>query len=496
MKKIDWKQFSYCLFLAVLFLTICTKSSPLYKINDWVDAQAFFTVGKSMVRGTIPYLELFEQKGPLLYLIYGIGSIIDYNSFFGIYLLEIISCTICFYYTSKILSLYCSKKSSILLLPIFAGLILSLRSFTHGGSAEEFCFPFLSFSLYRLLEYFKNGTIFKKDVFFVGICAGCVLWIKYSLLGFWFAWMMVVFLLLVSDRKWKEGFLNCFIYLAGMMIVSIPWFIYFGIHNAIPSLIEVYFTFNMKLYASSLPFIDKFKNCCFNIVRVFHQYKIFYLFIIIPILLSFLFSFPWKRKRYSVALFTCLLFLTLGIFIGGTYYRYYSLLIAPFIVIGLIGIGIYLDKIKWQKEYFIIAILLTITSSFLFAFHKSPNTAMIFLDKEDYAQFTFAEIINKEEHPTLLNYGFLDGGFYSTTGIMPNCYFFMRNNISHRIFPKLLDEQRRYVRDGKVDFVVVRGPLSEHHTFLDQNYQVVSKKSQKFQGKLVEYILFRKKIMI
>ncbi|MFQ9073882.1 MAG: hypothetical protein ACLR43_15090 [Faecalibacillus faecis] len=47
-----------------------------------------------MFNGKVPYKDLFEQKGPLLYLIYGIGYLISHDTFLGVYLLEVISYTI------------------------------------------------------------------------------------------------------------------------------------------------------------------------------------------------------------------------------------------------------------------------------------------------------------------------------------------------------------------------------------------------------------------
>ena len=81
------KKIMYCVFISFIFLLICTKSSPLYVLNDWYDAECFFTVGKSMIKGKVPYLDLFEQKGPLLFLIYGIASLISNNSFIGVFIL-------------------------------------------------------------------------------------------------------------------------------------------------------------------------------------------------------------------------------------------------------------------------------------------------------------------------------------------------------------------------------------------------------------------------
>ena len=65
--KIRLKKHSfllYCFALAALFLLIGSKSSPLYPMNDWVDVNCFFTMGKSLLAGKVPYVDLYEQKGP------------------------------------------------------------------------------------------------------------------------------------------------------------------------------------------------------------------------------------------------------------------------------------------------------------------------------------------------------------------------------------------------------------------------------------------------
>ena len=83
---------------SIFTLLICSKNSPLYPYNDWVDGNAFFTMGKGMFNGKVPYKDLFEQKGPLLYFIYGIGYLISHDTFLGVYLLEVISYTIFGYF--------------------------------------------------------------------------------------------------------------------------------------------------------------------------------------------------------------------------------------------------------------------------------------------------------------------------------------------------------------------------------------------------------------
>ena len=126
-KIIDNKYFIilFCLIISFIGITICSECSFLYPMNYWVDANAFFTVGKSMLHNLVPYLDLFEQKGPLLYLIYMIGAIISEKSFIGVYFVEIISYSVTLYYISKIICLYLDKKYIYLILPLFLSIILT-----------------------------------------------------------------------------------------------------------------------------------------------------------------------------------------------------------------------------------------------------------------------------------------------------------------------------------------------------------------------------------
>ena len=72
------KQIIYCTFLSVIFITLCSKCSFLYGFNEWVDTNCLFTVGKSMMNGKVLYKDIFDHKGPLIYLLYGIAVLYFY----------------------------------------------------------------------------------------------------------------------------------------------------------------------------------------------------------------------------------------------------------------------------------------------------------------------------------------------------------------------------------------------------------------------------------
>ena len=72
-------------------LAVCSKSSFLYPMNDWVDVNCFVTVARGWMNGLLPYRDLMEQKGPLIYLIHAIGLVFSPGNYHGLFLLEVIN---------------------------------------------------------------------------------------------------------------------------------------------------------------------------------------------------------------------------------------------------------------------------------------------------------------------------------------------------------------------------------------------------------------------
>ncbi len=121
----------------------------MYPTNDWVDTNAFFTVGRGMARGLVPYRDLFEQKGPLVYALHALASLISRQTFLGVYLLEIISLTVYLVLMWKTILLWSERHDHFfamfpaLIIPL-AFLTVNTHAFALGGSAEEWCLPFMA----------------------------------------------------------------------------------------------------------------------------------------------------------------------------------------------------------------------------------------------------------------------------------------------------------------------------------------------------------------
>ena len=106
-------------------------------------------------------------------------------------------------------------------------------------------------------------------------------------------------------------------------------------------------------------------------------------------------------------------------------------------------------------------------------------------------QYRFAETIKSKEDPTLLNFDFLDGGFYYTSGAKPADAYFcaLMANI-----PGMREAQRACIENGKADFVVTQNRKLSDYPWIDSSlYEMVDEASFRFEDDVPIYYLYQKK---
>ena len=464
MKKKDVLVVCICFIISFVCLFICSKSSPLYVFNNDPDINAFYTVSRCWINGIIPYRDIFEQKGPLLYLIFVIANFISNKSFIGIFIIELLSMTVFTYYIYKIMILFLSKNKSIyLLLFLFISSITGSRFFVYGCKAEEFCLPLLAITLYSLLIFLlKNKKINNIRLFINGVIAGCIFMIKFNLIGFWGIYLLIILYWMVRNNFYKEMILKLVFFMLGFCLVIIPFFIYFYIVNGLKDFVYIYFYFNTFSYASfNNSFIIKAIRYIMFMVRNIYYGKFICLFIIIGII-SFLVS-----KKYLINRFNKICFImffiggSLGIYGAGDGYLYYFLMFVILEIFGLIFIYDIFNRINKGRIINIIMIICIISLAIFFIFN-SISLEYLGKNKKDLIQYKFSKIIKEKNGKSILNYGRLDGGFYMTSNILPSTKYFEFQNTDIK---ELHDELDKKIANKEFDFIV--------YIYFDDNYDKV-----------------------
>ena len=495
--------FLFSLLTAFLVLMVCTKSSFLYPFNDWVDANSIFTVGKAAANGQVIYRDIVDHKGPLLHFIHMLGYFISNDTFIGMFVIEVITGSLFVLFTLKTALLYINKAFALISVPVCTALAFSSVTFCHGDSAEELCLPVFAFSMYVLLKAFKSGEYMSgKQLFAVGVLSACVLCIKYTMLGFFFGWIIVPVIWLIKDKKYKELF-NTFLWIgAGVLTVVIPVVLYFVINGALGDLWEIYFYDNIFLYSKihyTASMIEKAYNVSVALNQNMYVFALDNKFIFLPIfigLLAFLFI---QGKKQKLALYLCFIFTIFTIFGTERYCSYYGVVLSVFSVFGYIAlfrlVSCMLNKFDVKsklenKKMFVLiapyaAFVVVAGLSVILCFKFSPNVDFMKFSKDELPQYKFKEIISREQNPTLLNYGGLDAGFYTVCNIVPNCKYFCRLNIP---ISDIREAQDKYVENGEGMFIV-----TINSELKNGKYELVSAEDFKFENTPRTYRLYRLK---
>ena len=239
---------------ALVVMLFCTRSSFLFPMNNWDDANSYFTMGKSMMHGILIYRDIFDQKGPWLYFLYGLCSLVSRTTFAGVFLMEIAFGALDLLAAYRIFRLRLGEAASLALMAPSLAVMCATRSFYWGGSAEELCLPAILWTLYlvmrQLLGEKRSGlpAPFSYSVIFAaGLMSGYVAGIKFTILGFFFAFMVLVMFL---SRSVKRFLISCAVFLAGMFLPFVPWLIYFGVRGALADWYRVYIYANVFLYST------------------------------------------------------------------------------------------------------------------------------------------------------------------------------------------------------------------------------------------------------
>ncbi|MBO4456803.1 MAG: hypothetical protein J5802_03720 [Butyrivibrio sp.] len=463
-------------------------------------------MGKCMFMGYVPYRDLFDQKGIFLYSIYAIASLISRTTFIGVYVMEIIACTIALCAVFRILQMYLrSITGPYVLTPVVGMIIYTSKCFWWGGSAEEFLFPFIMWGMFISLRHFRYTypeAMRYKYVLLGGLFAGCVFHIKFNSLGFFFAWMAMVFFGdIIGAKAVKKAFVSCLVFLSGMAATFIPGLIYFGINNSIYYWFYVYVYKNVFEYSKSLGLSERFYKIYDIMTDHMYDNKIVYLTIFLGALyftVALVFSFipedkyklikrdivviPLSVMEY-VNIAMLLAFLILVIFIGGVSITYYPFPINGFVVFGAVPVGYMCEGVyrlitrgdfkeeltKSLRVLVILALVLTGIGEYFI----SPNVQAMKLTADKLWLFHFRDYILQSgiENPKIINVNGFDAGLYTVTDTVPICYYYQTQTLN---MEEVLEEQKKYTHDKIADFVISVGSeaegVSDYDLVMEEEY--------------------------
>ena len=223
MKKDRLIPVGFSLFLGLL--AWFTLSTSVRKGLPLLDASIFEYFGYAMNHGEKMYLDLFDHKGPVIFLLNYLGYTL--GGPLGIKILYILSLIVFFYIGYHISRLFTGIRNSLVVLVIT---FIIFESFFEGGwGLEGYILPYLTYSLYVFLKYFLEDKINKFEIILSGFSFAVVLFTKANMIGIWLIFSLLVTIKLIYQKQFSLflKYITLFITGSALFIVPLCCFLWF-----------------------------------------------------------------------------------------------------------------------------------------------------------------------------------------------------------------------------------------------------------------------------
>lgn len=240
----DRSVFLFLLLWSVAVLYLMSIDSPLHGAWDRLDSAIFFTSGKALMSGMRPYVDFADSKGPLLWLIYGVGYLLSPHTYHGVWLLSCLAYGGILYYNYKTALLLLGEWRSALAVAMVMPFFYLQYWFHDVVRAEDFAAFFLSVSLYHMLRVLcgREGRV--EDVRQVGLTlGGCfmsLVLIKYNIAAMQAAMTLVVVFACLRHGGRQAGALVRW-GAAGLSLVALPFVVYLLARGSFSAFVTEYF---------------------------------------------------------------------------------------------------------------------------------------------------------------------------------------------------------------------------------------------------------------
>ena len=337
--------------------------SPMYRYLYDPDAICYRTMARGLLEGKVPYRDLFDHKGPLVYYIFSLGYLISGVADWGAWIVIWLFNSFAYFFCYRTMRVFRNADHSFLatLLVIFiSGFSLYDIFATMSKPDNLVLLPlFLSVFLFVKETFVGEGKAFqcirRRSMFLIGLLCGTVFMIKLNVCLFYLAFIGFYLLWLLIRKNIKELFASTGLFLSGIVTACLPVLLSLLLLGNLKEFYETYIVFNIRYASVTDSVFYLSKTVISNQVK--NRLSIF-------LLLTVLALFRDIRKKQLNATRVILLSLSafVMIFLTASYvFGYFYIVFAPFYLYGTDFLSdVILKKMKTAKMKVLVPILISI----------------------------------------------------------------------------------------------------------------------------------------
>ncbi|AZU63995.1 ArnT family glycosyltransferase [Neobacillus mesonae] len=384
--KVEMLFYFGLLLLFGFLISLLSPLNPFSNVAPDVDSSVFLYIGESMAKyGQLPYRDVFDHKGPLLYFINAMG--IKINGAVGVWYIEFFLMVINLLLLYVIAKIITKNKLTAFVTAVLVTLPL-VKYFEGGNLTEEYAMPFMLVSLYFFVKYIFSSSDYlpKLHVLLIGASCGSVLLLRPNMIALWISFCFIIFVYFLIQRKFFNLIQSAVLFILGNLLIIIPFAAYYYYHSALDDLVNGYLVFNFG-YTDSNGGIETLWNTMLYFWDTSALIGISFLFSIVGIVK--------KRDIKSLLLYgssglfllTSLVLLSIS---GRVYFHYGMVLIPCFVIPIALFIMLINDQIK--GSYYIPKVVF----NFALVVLLGISTIMLAKDKIIFVNTAPPDLVNEK----------------------------------------------------------------------------------------------------
>lgn len=247
-------------------ITLISLATYLFAVNTsplidcpYIDSAVFLYVSRGIRNGLIPYVDMFDHKGLLIYFVQS-------------WWLETILFTASLCYAFKWAVKYWGKASGWLY--VFLHLAFFAMTCEGGDLTESWALPFITITVINLIKKINHDAALLDD-FMAGISIGIILMLRPNMLAASIVYCFQILIFTLRLKQWREFLRQTFSVMLGMTTILLPLLSWLGVKGALPAFWESYIIFNLAYTVEPLIKVNSYLYYSCFILAILAAFALF-----------------------------------------------------------------------------------------------------------------------------------------------------------------------------------------------------------------------------
>ena len=438
------KRYGLFVLLAFAVLFFVSSNSYTHDLFNRSDVSWFFMCGKAWMNGLIPYVDFADSKGPLLWLIYGIGYLLSPYDYIGAFWISVLAYGVVVFNVFRTANIFLHDDRKSQLATVLMMLAFFWPWFHFEVKCEDWCQPFVTASvLYVCRMLYTNdeplGRRTNKACFVLGISLAATLLIKFTITAM--LGLMSLYVLVAIIRQRCNILLALLSGLAGFVLITLPFAAYMLYVGNFSAFIQEYFISTSQTLDSTNELSVYFREWVMTVL----DGRLFGLFVA-ACFGAYLMSKMVKTDKYFF-LYGFMCFYAIAI------HHYYLNACSAFLLFLVVPILAKCQTIEKRKYRAIVVATYVATVFFHSFFLGYLMPTWWFRHNPGRTDFwNVAYLMSQVENPTVLNYMATEAGRGTPVNALPAIKYWAWQTGATQ---EMRDQQEQAIRDQIADFVFI-----------------------------------------